>query len=290
MKAFETYLGKKGHSTKTRATYTVQLNHYLQWLGNQPIEIIQTTNNDVLAYMKYCSNKGNTQKTIQHRLTCISHYYNYLKKEGVIAHDPVLGIEVKGIKRNTLYQTIGPHELNNLYHQCPSGTPARKRNKVILGLLVYQGLRTAELSKLVVKDIKLREAEIHIARSRKCNERTLKLESHQILDMYDYLLQARPALMSGKPQLAAGKETEQLFFNSSGSGRFSIVMRPVIRWLKETSTKQVRASVIVKWLKTYNLREAQYLAGHRYISSTEKYKQNDLEGLQEEINQFHPLG
>ena len=60
-------------------------------------------------------------------------------------------------------------------------------------------------------------------------------------------------------------------------------MRPVIRWLKEKSTKQVRASVIVKWLKMYNLREARYLAGHRYVSSTEKYKQNDLEGLQEEV-------
>ena len=32
------------------------------------------------------------------------------------------------------------------------------------------------------------------------------------------------------------------------------------------------------------------MAGHRYVSSTEAYKINDLEGLQEDIGKFHPLG
>jgi integrase/recombinase XerD len=56
------------------------------------------------------------------------------------------------------------------------------------------------------------------------------------------------------------------------------------------NAKQLRASVIVKWLKIYNLRKVQYLAGHRYISATEAYRQNEMEGLTEEVNQFHPLG
>ena len=37
------------------------------------------------------------------------------------------------------------------------------------------------------------------------------------------------------------------------------------------NAKQIRASVITKWLRMYNLREVQYLVGHRYISSTESY-------------------
>ena len=56
------------------------------------------------------------------------------------------------------------------------------------------------------------------------------------------------------------------------------------------NAKQIRASVITKWVKQYNLRKAQYLAGHRYISSTESYLQNDVEGLKEEIQPYHPLG
>jgi integrase/recombinase XerD len=66
-------------------------------------------------------------------------------------------------------------------------------------------------------------------------------------------------------------------------------------WVKRknkvvVNAKQLRASVIVKWLKMYNLRKVQYLAGHRYSSSTEAYQQNDMEGLSEEVNKFHSLG
>jgi integrase/recombinase XerD len=32
------------------------------------------------------------------------------------------------------------------------------------------------------------------------------------------------------------------------------------------------------------------MAGHRYVSSTEAFLINDLEGLQEEIDKFHPIG
>lgn len=53
--------------------------------------------------------------------------------------------------------------------------------------------------------------------------------------------------------------------------------------------KQIRASVITYCVKNYNLREAQYFAGHRYVSSTENYLINDLESLQEEVNKYHPI-
>jgi integrase/recombinase XerD len=44
------------------------------------------------------------------------------------------------------------------------------------------------------------------------------------------------------------------------------------------------------WLKMYNLRQTQYVAGHRFKSSTEVYLVNDLDDLQEEIIRFQPIG
>jgi integrase/recombinase XerD len=68
-------------------------------------------------------------------------------------------------------------------------------------------------------------------------------------------------------------------------------MKPLrARYPDLQNAKQIRASVITKWLKMYNLREVQVLAGHKFISATESYQQNDMEGLSEEINQFHPFG
>ena len=52
----------------------------------------------------------------------------------------------------------------------------------------------------------------------------------------------------------------------------------------------VHESVITRWLKQYNLRKTQYLAGHQYLSSTEAYQKSDLEGLQEVVQKYLPLG
>jgi integrase/recombinase XerD len=52
---------------------------------------------------------------------------------------------------------------------------------------------------------------------------------------------------------------------------------------------QIRASVIANWLKSNNLRQVQYMAGHKYVSSTERYQLGNLEKLQEQLEKYHPL-
>ena len=55
------------------------------------------------------------------------------------------------------------------------------------------------------------------------------------------------------------------------------------------NAQQIRQSVITHWLKTNNLREVQYMAGHRWVSSTERYQLNNLEGLKAQVDKYHPL-
>jgi len=47
--------------------------------------------------------------------------------------------------------------------------------------------------------------------------------------------------------------------------------------------------MITHWLKIYNLRQAEHLCGHRFVSSTEGYLVNDLDDLSEEIEKYHPI-
>ena len=39
----------------------------------------------------------------------------------------------------------------------------------------------------------------------------------------------------------------------------------------------------------HSLREVQYMAGHKYVSYTERYQSNDLENLQKKLEKYHPL-
>lgn len=52
---------------------------------------------------------------------------------------------------------------------------------------------------------------------------------------------------------------------------------------------QIRHSVITEWLKEKDLRTVQYMAGHKYVSSTERYLTTNLEDLKEALNKHHPF-
>ena len=69
----------------------------------------------------------------------------------------------------------------------------------------------------------------------------------------------------------------------------SFICSTSLNCCKSSFSSKERASVITNWLGHYNLRKVQYLAGHRYISSTERYLQDDLENLHEIVNNFHPI-
>ena len=158
-----------------------------------------------------------------------------------------------------------------------------------MGFIIYQGLSALELSNLLVNDIKLREGKVYISGTRRSNERELKLESHQVLDLMEYVFNIRKEILQ-----QAKKESDQLFISIKGSERFHNIIHLLIKKLNQENPKvialnQLRTSVITHWLKLYNLRQVQNLCGHRYVSSTEGYLVNDLEDLSEEIEKYHPI-
>lgn len=295
---FKAYMKTLAFSRKSIESRLTIINQFWKWLDKENMEAEQVGYNDLLLFMKYCQQVGRSQRTIQHYMVIVKHFYEHLLREGKVAINPATDIEIRGVKRKTLYHVLETHELHQLYNQCQAGSPKERRNKVMLGLLVYQGLQTAELAKLEVKDIKLREGKIDVPGGIKSSSREMSLEAHQVMDMYDYVLNVRNQILALPPKRKnqARQETDKLFIGDGGNCHsISIFVNRLMIQLRQQNpqvlnAKQIRASVIVKWLKRYNLREVQYLAGHRYISSTEGYLHNEMEGLKEEVQQFHPIG
>jgi len=54
--------------------------------------------------------------------------------------------------------------------------------KIMLGLLIHQGVTVEELKRLSVKDIYLKEGKVFISGSSHSNERWLRLEAAQVLE------------------------------------------------------------------------------------------------------------
>ena len=109
-------------------------------------------------------------------------------------------------------------------------------------------------------------------------------------------LAERMAARSGrKPdKYKAEKDIHRLFIsmNSMEDIKNSLLhLKYALRKLnpKYKHSMQIRQSVITEWLKEKNLRTVQYMAGHRYVSSTERYQTSNLEDLKEALNKHHPL-
>jgi len=276
MKGFEAYLKAKQYSHKTIKSEIRNLNSYLNWLCQEGAEPEETSYTDLLAYMKYLNQKGITKRTVQVYMNTLKHYYDHLLESKIITTNPALDITIKGVKRSKLHHILVPHELQGVYNNYEDESTNATRNKVILGLLINQGITSEELAKLETKDINLIAGTIRIPGTRKSNEREMELKAHQII-----------ALQAWK---STAETNSERLFTGNMSGILSNLMYHLRKQHPTISVNQIRASVITKWLKQYNLRKAQYLAGHKYISSTEAYQKNDLEGLQEVVQKYHPLG
>ena len=301
-KDFANYLLLKGFSTSTTSRYIKDAENFVEWIKKENVETETASYADVLHYIQH-KRATVKQRTISIHVNSIKHFYNYLNTTGQVADNPTTQIEIKGIKRKILYHTLNKQELESLYNnfglpktEAPNKNQnlsktavlATKRNKVILGLMIYQGLNSNEIRTLTVADLKLREGKIYVAGARRSNERELNLEAHQVLEIMEYTLQTRNELLQ-----QTKKESDKLFISIGSGEGFNNLMQKLLIKIKKTnskitSVKQIRTSVITQWLKLYNLRQVQYMAGHRYVSSTESYLVNDLEDLQDDITKFHP--
>lgn len=287
--SFTDYLKTRGHTPRTITSFNRVATIFLNWQKKQQISVEQIRYQDILLFMKHCQ-KQVSQRTVQLYLNVIRHFYDHQIEQGKTEVNPVTGIKVQGVKRKALYHIFRPEELHAIYNSYQDESLKGKRNKIMLSLLVYQGVKTEELIKMEVQDVKLRDGKIEIPGGNKSERRLLQLESHQVLEFYDYVNNTRKEILT-----QSGQKTDKLFVGMEGGNSLDGCVFRLMFWLKKknkliVNAKQLRASVIVKWLKMYNLRKVQYMAGHRYISSTESYQQSEMEGLTEEVNKFHPLG
>jgi len=292
MKTYNDYLRKQGYTKPTIYCKDNEQQYFTKWCKKQLTTPIEIDYKICLKYIKHLTRKGNTKKTINHKLGSLKTYFNYLINEGYRIDNPIENTNIKGVQRIVNYNLLEPEELEDLYYSYDTENYQEayhkytsRRNKIIVGLLVYQGLDAKDLKNLRTEHLQLPKGKIYVPSGTRSNARELELKPWQMMDFMEYINEVRIHL-SKRLQ----SDNDKLF---PCGDRFTF-MNAIIKKLKKYNQKvenshQIRASVITNWLKQYNLRKTQVLAGHRYISSTERYLQDDLENLHEIINNFHPI-
>ncbi len=291
MKPFKTYLKSNHFSPRTISDDTANVKRFLKWY-NRPNQTdqAQLTVTELVEYINCLQRKELTPQVINHRLRSIHKYYGFLKSEGYKVAE-LENVRVKGTVQKVIVDPLDYSDLEQLYSSYAAYREERQTEhgksfsgynqaslarQVIIGFLVFQGLRSHELKGLEKNHINEDQGIIYIAASRRSGSRELKLLATQMRPLFKYL----DTLPSEQASLFASDMDNQLFH-----------LLQELRGLnhKVQNATHIRASVILHWLQLHGKRQTQYMIGHKWISSTEYYQLQDLEALRDQLNTYHPL-
>jgi len=294
--SFKLYRQASGYSETSIKVQDSHVNQFLSWCITQGIDPEEITYNQVLRFIDHERKRGIENQSIVRMLNSIRIYFDYLADTGAVARNVIRRIRINQVGRRALPQILSPEQLAKIYqdftdtpewhHRSERARLLHQRNTVILGFMVYQGLDSGQMAKLELNHLNLEEGKIYIPSGRKSNARILNLQTVQILPIKTYLDKTRLQLMEMQHQ----DPNAYLFRVKKSRDMVSRIIHQVKRIDPEvTGSRQIRASVIMNWLKKYNIRQVQYMAGHKSIRSTESYRLQDLTDLTRQLELYHPL-
>jgi len=286
----EHYLEENYSPTAVRS-YVNLIKRYRITLGESAD---QANHKQVLDYIGTLRQQQLHPKSIRNHLFAIKIYYNYLVTIKKRTDHPCKYLYLKDqinrqIQVENLYTSQQLEELYNTYQS--KQTANQRRDKIIIGLLIYQALTVLEITQLQLHDINLEQATIHIKANHKNKQRELSLKPNQILLIHQYLTKDRKHFSHKQPPR---KRTNHFILNTNGQPIWKGAINRIINKGKPKQQRlqpiKIRQSVISHLLKqNHNIRIVQEFAGHRRTASTEAYKQSGLEELKTVISKLHPL-
>lgn len=260
------HLKGKARSSATILAYgkdVEQLVDYLASLGVTDPTAVTTENlND---FMQKLVKEGYTLKSISRKTNSTKTFFKFLKTSGIITTDPADDLG------HPTFESKPPRILSKLeYRALRDAARGDIRMSAVIEILLQTGIRIGELSKLFVEDIHLEveNPHIYIRPQEGTVERTIPLTKPAIEALQKYL-EIRPktankalfVTKTGRPLLVRNIRTAiDRYFRLAG--------------IKGAKVNDLRHTWVTHQLQSgISLTLVSKLAGHKRVSTTEKYLQ-----------------
>ncbi|MEE3961871.1 MULTISPECIES: tyrosine-type recombinase/integrase [Bacillus cereus group] len=292
---YRNYLIDKGKSRNTVLSYINDLQIFFQQMGVNPDSYV--ISNDIKKWIRDMLNpkegKALSVSTINRRLNTLRSYFIWAEIEKYIRVNPM--IEIKNLKmvdeEHEKIMWLTEKEFEDLlermrkYPVKTRGVNAEekyRRDRVIIYILTYAGLRVEELSNLKITDIDLDVKKIRVV-GKGNKVRTIPMSNflyNEILEWIQFRSRVSKEIVSKSPFL----------IYSQRSGKFSI--RGIQTMIEKYSTPGKKLTphmfrhTFCKWmLKATNndIEKVRRLAGHSHISTTIRYLKSSYDELTDAV-------
>ena len=136
--SFEKYLHYRQLSPGSIETYCRYKSIFFTWLNSEGLQVQEITYTDLLNFIGYCKQKPLKDSYIMLVLGVVRHYFNYLKYVGQTNSNPASGLYVRGRQRTIPHDLLSHDQLEQIYTKFKQTGLVGKRNRVMLGLMIYR--------------------------------------------------------------------------------------------------------------------------------------------------------
>ena len=131
----------------TRENYERDIRQFIAFAGLGSVDQLrEVTRPHVLAWRDHLHGQGLANDTIRRKLAALSSLYDYLCNRHAVLHNPVLGVRrPPSMNREGATPALGDDQALLLLEAPPAGTLKGKRDRAMLAVLLYHGIRREEL-------------------------------------------------------------------------------------------------------------------------------------------------
>lgn len=187
---------------RTRRAYQIDLRDFMTFTGILQAEEFRTvTRAHVLAWRKRLEARQLSGATIRRKLAALSSLFDYLCERNAVLLNPVAGVKrPRGNSNEGRTPALGDHQARALLDAPDPDTLKGKRDRAMLAVLLYHGLRREELCLLKIRDIQGRRGVPHLRIHGKGNKvRHVPLHPASAERLHIYLEATGPGLAPDAP-------------------------------------------------------------------------------------------
>ncbi|WP_077210390.1 tyrosine-type recombinase/integrase [Bacillus dakarensis] len=292
------YLEDKGKSKNTIISYRNDLNSFFQEANIQPNDFVTAA--DIRKWVQSMLNptdlKPLATSTINRRLNALRSFYNWATKKQILQHNPMQDIQdlksadddsekIMWLTEDEFEEFLYIIRKKPVISRGVNPEEKYRRDRAIIYLLTYAGLRVDELSNLKLTDLDLELKRIRVV-GKGMKVRTVPISNTLLAEINDWL--AFRADMAKKKPLV---EDSPYVFYSQRSPKFTVrgiqTMVEGYSLPKKKLTPHMFRHTFCKWmLKATNndIEKVRRLAGHSNIATTSRYLKDSYSDLADAVD------
>ena len=292
IKSFISYISlEKKYSNNTRIAYQGNLDEFhkfcIEKYDIQNIEKLEYT--IIRSWIVFLIESGNTNRTVNRKISVLRSYYKFLLKTGTIKISPLKKHKpLKESKKINIPFTV--KEISDVLDGNYFSTDYNGHlERSIITLLYYTGIRRAELITLKLTNLDLNTHKIKVLGKRN-KERLIPLLPEAVSCMRTYL--------KYRKELNKIIDDKFLFLSELGNKlKDAFVYKTVNNYFSKVSTKVKRSPHMLRHsFATHlldngaDLNAVKELLGHESIAATQVYTHTSMEQIKKIYSDSHPRG